>query len=245
MSLTTAEAADELGVSMHEVRRLISTGDLVARAAGRVWLVDERSVRLRARTTVRRGRALAPATAWAALQEASGGRASWIDGATRARLRAWLRRHDSRTIAAACRLRAERSDFRMLPAYRDQLVANVGVAVGGISAAAAVRADLLVMSDDLTELYCDARTLNVLKRRYGLAAIGTPNLIVRVPRHDFRAAIGREGLPAAAVAVDLIESLDVRTGRAGRELLAELITQHVGAPARRKGSRVRGVVATP
>ena len=236
MSLTTAEAAEQLGVSTHEVRRLISTGDLVARAAGRMWLVDEYSVRLRVRSTVRRGRALAPATAWAALLEASGSRASWIDGPARARLRAWLCRHDPRTIAAACRLRAYRNDLRVLPAYRDQVMATGGVVAGGISAAVDAGADLLVMSDELTELYCDARTLNVLKRRYGLAAVGTPNVIVRVPRHDFRAAMGRGGLPVAAVAVDLIESLDVRTGRAGSELLVELISEHIGTRRRRNGS---------
>ena len=227
--LTTAEAAEQLGVSTHEIRRLITTGDLTAQAAGRVWLVDEDSVRQRARSRVRRGRALAPATAWAALLEASGTRAAWLDDATRSRLRSWLRRHDPETIAAACRHRADRHDLRLLPAYRDELLATPGVVAGGVTAAVDAGADLVTMSDALTEVYCSSRTFDRLSRRYGLAAVGTPNLVVRIPQHDVRAVLRTDGLPRAAVAVDLIDAADVRTRRAGSDLLTTLIRRHVGA----------------
>ena len=227
MVLTTAEAAEELGVSTHEIRRLIAAGDLTAQTAGRVWLVDEDSVRQRARSRVRRGRALAPATAWAALLEASGARASWLDDATRSRLRSWLRRHDPQTIAAACRNRADRHDLRVLPAYREKLLATPGVVAGGVTAAVDAGADLVIMSDELTEVYCDARTLHRLTRRLGLVRVGTPSVIVRVPRHDARALLRDDRLPVAAIAVDLIDSADVRTQRAGSELLAELIHLNV------------------
>ncbi len=229
MVLTTAEAAEQLGVSTHEVRRLIVAGDLDAQAAGRVWLVDEDSVRWRARSRVRRGRALAPATAWAALLEASGTRAPWLDDATRSRLRSWLRRHDPETIASGCRLRADRRELRVLPAYRDGLLATAGVVAGGAIAAVDAGADLVVMSNELTEVYCDRRTLDRLTRRYGLAAVGTANLLVRIPRHDIRAVLRDTGLPVAAVAVDLIDAADVRTRRAGIGLLADLVGRNAAA----------------
>ena len=230
MVLTTAEAAQQLGVSTHEIRRLIAAGDLAAEAAGRVWLVDEDSVRQRARSRVRRGRALAPATAWAALFEASGARASWLDDATRSRLRSWLRRHDAESIAAACRHRADRHDLRVLPAYRERLLATAGVVAGGVTAAVDAGADLVLMSNALTEVYCDTGTFERLTRQYGLAAVGTPNLLVRIPRHEVHAVLRAEGLPRAVVAVDLIDASDVRTRRAGTDLLTSLVREHVGVP---------------
>ena len=66
VSVTVNEAARLLGVSAHEVRRLVEAGTLTAERRGRMLLVDDASVARRAQTPVRRGRTLSPRTAWAA-----------------------------------------------------------------------------------------------------------------------------------------------------------------------------------
>jgi excisionase family DNA binding protein len=229
VALTTLDAATELGVSTHEVRRLIAAGELAARASGRLWLVDEESVRRRALARPRRGRALKATTAWAALFEASGERAALLDASTRSRLRAWLRRLEPAVIVAACRYRADRHALRVLPAYRSRLLATQGVVAGGVTAAADAGADLMSSGDELLEIYCDASTLTRLSRVYGLADVGTPNLLIRVPAGGVKSLLLGGKLPAAAVAVDLAEAADVRTRRAGEALLRELVSRNVGA----------------
>lgn len=47
--LTTAQAAERLGVSSRRVLALIEAGDLTAERFGRSWMIDERSVEERAR----------------------------------------------------------------------------------------------------------------------------------------------------------------------------------------------------
>lgn len=55
--LTTAQAGAILGVSRHEVQRLVRLGYLPAQRYGRVWLVDEQDARAyqRGQRGVRRG----------------------------------------------------------------------------------------------------------------------------------------------------------------------------------------------
>lgn len=43
-TLTTAQAAERLGVNASRVRQMILTGRLKARKQGRDWLIDERSL---------------------------------------------------------------------------------------------------------------------------------------------------------------------------------------------------------
>jgi len=46
--ITTAEAAEALGMSVRWVVALIEAGELVAERFGRQWVVDKRSVKMRA-----------------------------------------------------------------------------------------------------------------------------------------------------------------------------------------------------
>lgn len=224
MSVTTAQAAERLGVSAHEVRRLIATGELIGSSLGRLLLVDEESLLLRDQQVVRRGRALASRTAWAALLEVSGERAEWLDRSSRSRLRSWLRRTDPETIAAACRHRARRHLLRVLPVYQQELLASSGVVHGGITAA--VGADILARTDDVKEVYCSNDRLKVLRSEYGLISTPSANLIVRVPTFEW-SFTSRQQMPVGVVAVDLLESTDVRTRRAGRELLVAALSKNL------------------
>ena len=90
-------------------------------------------------------------------------------------------------------------------------------------------ADLMSTGDDLLEIYCDASTLTSLFRAYGLAEVGTPNLLIRVPVGGLESLLSGGKLSAAAVAVDLAEAADVRTRRVGEALLRELVSRNVGA----------------
>lgn len=221
--LTVAEAAARLGVGPEQVRRLARSGKLAARKIGRTLVLDDDAVEGRARLPLKAGRAFAPRTAWAALWLLSGEDAGWLPAADRSRLRARLRTWNAERLVAAERLRADRYDLRVLPAYRDRVLATDGVLASGMTAAAAVGADI-VAGTAADEVYCTAQTLAGLRRQLGLSERGDTNLVVRVPRYEGLPLTGRATMPIAVVAVDLAESVDVRTRRAGLTLLADALT---------------------
>lgn len=216
--LTVNQAATRLGVSDQEVRRLVRAGTLSAQRIGRTLVVADDAVDSRARLVVTRGRSVAARTAWALLWELSGERAGWLDRAGRSRLRSRLQRSTAEQLVAAVRFRADRHELRVLPAYRDQVLRADGVVASGMTAANAVGADIVAVGA-ADEIYCSAATLTRLRREFGLSNRGETNLIVRVPRFDELTLTGRAHMPAAVVAVDLAESSDVRTRRAGLTLL--------------------------
>jgi excisionase family DNA binding protein len=74
--LTVAQAAERLGVSGHEVRRLIRAGTLSANRVGRTLVLDDEEVAGRARLPIGAGRALAASMTWATLWELTGLRGS-------------------------------------------------------------------------------------------------------------------------------------------------------------------------
>ncbi len=221
--LTVGQAAERLGVGPEQVRRLIRAGRLAAHRVGRTLVLDDDAVDGRARLPITAGRALAPRTAWAALWRLSREDVDWLSAADRSRLVARLRGYDAERLVAASRDRAERYELRVLPAYRQRVFDTEGVVPSGLTAAAAVGADI-VTAESVDEVYCAAGTLAALRRELGLSERGQPNLVVRVPRYDRLDLVGRAHMPAAVVAVDLAESAEVRTRRAGLDLLAAALS---------------------
>ncbi len=221
--LTVDQAATRLGVSAQEVRRLVRAGTLPATRVGRTLVLTEDAVDERARMPVGPGRVLSASAAWATLWELSGERADWLDRPARSRLAARLESSDAEQVVAAVRDRAERLPLRVLRSYRDRVLDADGVVVSGITAAEAVGADV-VTAEAVVEFYCTAATLGGLRREFGLSDRGEPNLVVRVPRFGDLPLTGRAHMPAAVVAVDLAESADVRTRRAGLDLLTTALT---------------------
>lgn len=217
--LTVPQAAARLGVGEEQVRRLVRSGQLDATKVGQTVVIDDDAVDARARLAVRPGRLLVPATAWGALWELSGERASWLSPTDRSRLRARLRRYGAEQLVAATRARAERHGVRVLPAYRARVLAAEGVVISGLTAAAAVGADVISTGEE-DEAYCSTVTFTRLRADYALTDRGQANLILRVPRFDLQLE-GRERMPDAVVALDLAESSEVRTRRTGLELLRE------------------------
>lgn len=221
--LTVAQAAERLAVSAHEVRRLIRTGVLAASRVGRTLVLDDAAVDERARLPIGAGRALAPHTAWAALWELSGLRADWLEASSRSRLRARVSGLDPAQVVVATRRRADRRALRVLPGYRDRVLAAEDVVASGMSAADAIGADV-VATTAADEIYCTDGQLVALQREFGLSDRGEVNLIVRVPAFERLPFTDRQHMPVAVVAVDLAESSDVRTRRAGLTLLADALS---------------------
>lgn len=65
--MSTAEAADRLGVSERQVRRLATAGGLTGRRVGGRWLIDADAVRDRCRSEPKTGRPLSARMAWSFL----------------------------------------------------------------------------------------------------------------------------------------------------------------------------------
>jgi excisionase family DNA binding protein len=216
--LTVDEAALRLGVSDQEVRRLIRAGTLPSRRVGRTLVIADDAVDSRARLGITRGRSVSARTSWAMLWELSGERADWLDRVGRSRLRSRLQRSTTVQLVAAARSRSDKHQLRVQPFYRDRVLQVDGVVLSGMSAANAVGADIVAV-EAADEIYCSTSTLTGLHRDFGLSGRGEANLIVRVPRFDGLPLTDRERMPAAVIAVDLAESGDVRTRRAGLTLL--------------------------
>lgn len=113
--------------------------------------------------------------------------------------------------------------MRVLPAYRDAVLSAEGVVASGLTAGAAVGADIITAGEE-DEACCSTATSTRLRGDYALTERGQANLILRVPRFDLPLE-GRTRVPGAVVAVDLAESSDVRTRRAGLRLLEDALTR--------------------
>lgn len=227
--ITVTDAAGRLGVTPHEVRRLIHTGVLTGRRLGRQFLVDEASVDARRLQRVLPGRVLTPANAWGILFAVSGESAPWLATSTRSRLMGpWLAETDAAMLTVACRHRATRRRLRILPLYRERLVAEPSVVLTGLSAAVEVGADIAAV-DPPVELSCSPTDVDLLSRRYALSDEGQANVLFSVPSVTdvaiLRRLLDRRTMPPGVVAADLTESDDARTRRAGLTLLQTAIDQ--------------------
>jgi excisionase family DNA binding protein len=65
---SAADAAEALGVSERQVRRLAAAGELLAHRVGDRWLIDADAIRSRSRSVPQSGRPLSPAMAWLLLR---------------------------------------------------------------------------------------------------------------------------------------------------------------------------------
>jgi excisionase family DNA binding protein len=225
MELTSHEAADRLGIGQRRVRRLVADGTLRGHRFGGVWHLDRDDVTRRQVSTPTRGRPWSERVSWGGLWLLSGLTPDWLGDAEKSRLRKRLRETTPQALALAVRQRAAVEHCRILPAYLETVTKEQGVAGAGLSAAESAGADVLGM--DLAELYCDRRTREQLVARFAITtSSSSPNLTVRtIEDHALAQALlaTRTTMPAAVVAVDLIESTDPRTTHAGTELAARLL----------------------
>ena len=219
--VSVAEAARALGVSDRRIRALIRAGALAAQHVGGRWLVSRADVEQRARRRGRPGRPLGERNAWALVARLSGAEWPELTPWDRSRLKQRLARRSLLSLADELRDRAEphlfRGDERVLERLRD----DSDIVLSGVNAAAAYGVD--IRAPGVVEAYVDRDRLRDLVYRYALrpAEIAEANVVLRVVDESVPRA--RQGVaPVAAVALDLLESSDDRSRRAGRELARHL-----------------------
>lgn len=188
-----AQAAERLGVSDGQVRRLIANGELRAKKFGRSWAVDVASVNERLAAKPDRGRPLGPKAAWDLLRH---------DGADRVEV------EDLAGIAVQVRRRADEERFRALPFKLSDLRSDPDVVVSGAAGAAAHGAP--VASDDL-DVYVRRSDLSGVVERHGLRLeVDEANVVVRVVDDAVWPFEGERVAPLLICALDAFERLDRR-----------------------------------
>lgn len=219
--MTTAAAADRLGVSQRQVERLIAAGDLPAsRTAGDAWVVDPLALNALARTRPARGRPWSPGTAWAALWQLSGLDTDWLDRRSARRLSERLPSLDVNDLLHATRRRAVVHRFRVSDSFIEELTASVVR-----SGTSAMTAEMFGMDRDTARVdgYCDDGALDGLVRDFHLADDTRGNATLRAAPLRALPIGDRDEMPVAVVAADLVESLEVRERAAGTRVIEGLL----------------------
>jgi excisionase family DNA binding protein len=232
VALRVRVAAERLRVTEQEVRRLIGVRELAATRFGGSgqWQVDAAAVDQRVARRPVKWRPWVPAVAWAAMWLLSGLGVDWLSRGDLARLRRRLAAIDDLDVlVASLRRRAAVEYGRILPEYVDRVASAQGVVRTGVSATAETGADLV--STGAVDLYCAPDQRPSLIARYGVdLSSANSNLTLRTPTGDgLPVLVDRDVMPPAVVAVDLYESLDPRTHRAGHDVLVRLIEQVAGS----------------
>ena len=214
--LGVAEAAEELGVSARRVRQMLADGVLDGERVGRAWIIDREQLHRVAGLRPEVGRPWSPASAWAVLALADGEQVD-LSPVERSRARKRIGQgldHLVGRLAARC----ERRRFYAHPGVLDRLADAVVRA--GVSAAAHCGADLVI--GESVEGYVRAGEIDQLVKQFGLDEQAVrPNVLLRIVDDDvwpFEADQRYAG--RSVVGVDLLESEDPRSRRAGAELLA-------------------------
>jgi excisionase family DNA binding protein len=227
--LSTEEAAARLGVSSRRVRALIEQGDLEATRVGHSHLIQPESL---ARLGINRasGRSLSARTSWVALlsdlgtcdfDELAG--LAGLSRSERARVLA-LRQRRAEDWSWLARRRATTKRYAIRDTYLARLLADRRVVRSGLSAIREHDVDLTEQKGT-AEVYVDQKLTSDLPNDYLLRADALGGVIVHAVDTD--ALLGRFGvsavMTAATVGVDLAESDDMRTRRAGYELLGRVL----------------------
>jgi len=221
MTVTTAIAAERLGVSQRQVQRMIAAGDLPAqRTAGDAWLVDALAVNALGRTRPSRGRPWTPETAWAALWQLSGLDVAWLAPRTASRLAQRLKQMSPDALVHACRRRATTHRYRVSESFAAEF--RTAVVLSGTSATTAATFGI---EPDSTSLdgYCDSEALTRMVHDFDLVEDARGNATLRAAALRSLPLHGRKTMPVAVVAADLAESLEARERSAGLRVLEDLL----------------------
>jgi excisionase family DNA binding protein len=215
--MSVADAAKRLGISDRRVRALAADGRLPAQKLANRWFVEVDRLSERGRSAGARGRPFSGGHSLGLLFLASGDEAPWLSAYEKWRLRRYaLPRLQS--LLPRLRTRANVHSVQAPESVVKRLANDAKFVRSGVSAAEHHQADIAARS--VLDGYYSERGFEDLAYRYALqpAAEGAANLIVRgVEDPSFLS--GRRFMPMAVVAVDLADSVDARTKRAGVQLL--------------------------
>lgn len=215
--MSAAEAADVLGVSARRVRQMLLDDDLRGRRIGSRWVVDSADVERMSDRRPVPGRPWSASMAWAFLALADG-RSAELSAINRHRLNGRL---EEGVLPHLARLRS-RSDERQFyahPGVLDELSSDPAIVRSGVSAAADHGLD--VVANDQFEGYIRASDLAARVQRLALdEASSRPNVVLRVVDDPAWPFEDHERLaPLVVCAVDLADSADARSRRAGIDAL--------------------------
>lgn len=216
--LTTQAVASELGVSPVAVRRMVSSGRLPATKVGASLVFEPAAVYRLQRDTRKVGRVWSATTAWAAIEMLSGFKTELIDQPRRSKLTTRMRTLDADELHRLARKRCEVKRFHASPRASERLAHLIEP--GGVSALAdgtrSRRFGLAgVRSEGRVEGYWDGRLADLLFQ-VPMQLDGNGNVVLRLVE---KAAMGRAKGADVLVALDLMDSDDVRERGAGRDTL--------------------------
>jgi excisionase family DNA binding protein len=220
--ISISEAARILGVHAGLVRRHARAGRIPAQKIGNSWVIN-RSDLPRAEAT-RRGRPLSARSVWAIVRALSDLDVEGLSRSEHQRLRGRIREID-RLDASSWRARVVDHWYFGHPGILQQLAADPRVRV---SRPERIRSGHRLVSLGPNPLYVSAEHLADLSRRFALkpAAPSDANLHIRVPVQA-NWLFSRPELPDAAIALDLLEARDARSGDSARRALRRLADKHL------------------
>lgn len=218
-AIPVSEAADILDVHPSRIRAMVKAGQLDAEKLAGRWFVNRSSLERRCSVDSPDGRPFSPINAWALLSLAEGRRADWVDKSSQSRLRGHLRRRPWEELVPRLRSRASSVRLRAHPSALDRLVQESGVILAGISAAG--RYGIEIQPSDELEAYVYEARADELIQRYRMEPSERPNVVFHVVPDDVPSD-WQECVGGAVSAIDLIESLDPRSRRAGKEYLNDI-----------------------
>jgi excisionase family DNA binding protein len=219
--ISAREAASQLRVQPEQVRALIADGRVAAAKIGNELLVRSDSVHHRAHVVrPQAGRPCSPRIAWAVLWVASGLQPDWVSSAELVRVRRYAQRPPEqwpRLLAG----RSEVHELMMLPSALKKLMNQPGVSVGGVEAAVAHGAPLVVGDDQPRALYVSSSVSDGLRKARGVRwDSDSPNVVLRIVPDLIAEQVTRmKVVPRAVAAADLLDLGDERSVLAANDLL--------------------------
>ena len=214
------EAAEHLGVSSRRVRQMLSDGTLDGHRVGRGWVIEERSIRTAAASRRPAHRPWTARSAWSVLALADG---------MEPRCTSYERSRAKRRLAVGLpnlldRLgsRARRLSFYTHPGTRDRIAVQPGVV--RTAASASPEHALGIVGSGPLDAYLKSSDLQAIRDAFVMEERSErSNVVFRVVEDQmWPFPEGAAVAPPAVVAVDLLESEDERSRRAGTELLQRL-----------------------
>jgi len=220
MEMSTDEAAECLGVTPRQVQRLVATGTLTATGRfGRALMIDVSSVNQIMGKPRRQGKPWPAGMAWAALWRLSGLGTPWIDARFSRRLDQYLTDARPGELGWLCRRRAVTSRYRASGSFLPTLRSNTRLT--GVSALDMSR-DTMAPSDTSVDRYVTTDEQSALVDAFSLSDAAGANVTLRAT--DFPVVVSWPGvMPVAVVAVDLMDSRDIREAAAGQHILQDLL----------------------
>lgn len=242
--LSAAEAADRLGVSDRQIRRLAAIGDLPARRVGDRWLISADAVRSRSRSAPRAGRPLSARMAWAVLAAVDAAVGDGSAGDPLVSIENRQVRHRVRALLADAppperwdqwlRHRARSQRVWVHPGIIDRLAEDDRVHPAGASAIAAAGVGLA--GGDRDSFYVHEALLEPVLSDYKARPADEGQIVLNVVSREVPdAVLGEPGEPVrrAAALVDLISSADARERHVATSTLAAASSKLVTIAGRR------------